>query len=67
MLKKITVHGMVSESCRRSIINKLQCQKGIQKVSVNLPYSLVEVEFAEDIITLDKIKKIIQNLNFDPI
>jgi len=67
MIKKITVYGMTSEACRRTIIAKLQSLKGIDTVSVNLPYSLVEVDFTPEVITLDHIKKIIQTLNYDPI
>ncbi|MDD4156962.1 MAG: heavy-metal-associated domain-containing protein [Candidatus Cloacimonetes bacterium] len=64
--KLITVYGMTCENCREVIINGLEKVEGIQKVSVKLPNRLVEVEFDSDVITLDQIKKVIQELGYDP-
>ncbi len=63
--KKITVYGMTCERCRTTIIRGLEQVKGIDRVSVNLPDSLVEVHFDEDIITIDGVKKEITALGYD--
>ncbi|HPY96598.1 MAG TPA: heavy-metal-associated domain-containing protein [Candidatus Cloacimonadota bacterium] len=63
--KKITVYGMTCEMCRTTIIRGLEEVNGIKWVSVNLPESIVEVEFDQDIITIDGIKKEITALGYD--
>ncbi len=64
--KLVTVYGMTCENCRKVIINGLEKINGVQKVSVKLPNRLVEVEFDPEILTLDDIKKLIQELGYDP-
>lgn len=64
--KLVTVYGMTCENCRKVIIDGLEKIEGINKVTVKLPNRLVEVDFDQDTITLDKIKKEIQLLGYDP-
>jgi len=67
MKKLITVYGMTCEACRKTVIIGLEEIKGIEKVTVKLPNRLVEVEFDEKTITLEQIKKHVQELGYDPI
>lgn len=64
--KLITVYGMTCEKCRTTIIHGLEIVEGITRVSVNLPDSLVEVSFDEDIISIDEVKMKITELGYDP-
>ena len=66
MRKLVTVYGMTCEHCRKTIISGLEKLDGVDKVSVKLPNRLVEVDFNNDVITLDQIKKHIQELGYDP-
>jgi copper chaperone CopZ len=66
MIKLVTVHGMISETCRKAIITGLEKLPGVEKVTVKLPIRLVEVEFEEKSVDLEKIKKCIQELGYDP-
>jgi len=67
MKKLLTVYGMTCEACRKTVIIGLEEIKGIEKVTVKLPNRLVEVEFDEKTITLEQIKKHVQELGYDPI
>jgi len=67
MKKLVTVYGMTSENCRKTIIIGLEDVKGIERVTVKLPNRLVEVEFDDKVLTLEQIKKHIQELGYDPI
>ena len=67
MTKLVTVYGMTSENCRKLIIIGLEELEGIERVTVKLPNRLVEVEFNEKLVTLERIKKHIQELGYDPI
>lgn len=64
--KLITVYGMTCEKCRTTIIHGLEQVNGIDRVSVNLPDSLVEVNFDPEIITIDEVKEKITDLGYDP-
>jgi len=66
MTRKITVFGMTSETCRKTITTTLVKTAGIARALVNLPYNFVEVEYSEETITLGAIKEIIKELNYDP-
>ncbi len=67
MIKKfITVYGMTCEKCRSTIIHGLEKVDGVERVSVNLPDSLVEVNYDADQIDIDIIKKKITELGYDP-
>jgi copper chaperone len=48
---------MTCEKCRTTIIHGLERVNGIDRVSVNLPDSLVEVNFDPEIITIDEVKE----------
>ncbi|MCB5249941.1 MAG: heavy-metal-associated domain-containing protein [Candidatus Cloacimonadales bacterium] len=63
--KKITVYGMTCEACRTTVIRGLELVNGIKWVSVNLPESIVIVQYDEDIIDIDGIKKEITALGYD--
>jgi len=67
MKKFITVYGMTCERCRKLITHELQKVKGVNKVTVTLPNSLVDVDFDEKTITLEEIKNFIQKLGYDPL
>lgn len=67
MIKKfITVYGMTCEKCRTTIIHGLERVEGIERVSVNLPDSLVEVNYDPEKVDIDIIKKNITELGYDP-
>lgn len=57
---------MTCEKCRTTIIHGLERVNGIDRVSVNLPDSLVEVNFDPEIITIDEVKEKITELGYDP-
>lgn len=63
--KKITVYGMTCEKCRVTIIRGLEKVIGIERVSVNLPDSLVEVHFDDSLLTIDDVKREITALGYD--
>jgi len=64
--KLITVYGMTCEKCRTTIIHGLEKVQGIDRVSVNLPDALVEVNYNEDVISIDEVKAKITELGYDP-
>ena len=67
MRKLVTVYGMTCEACRKTIISGLEKTEGVEKVTVNLPTRLIEVDYADRVITLEQIKKHIQSYGYDPI
>jgi copper chaperone CopZ len=66
MKKFITVYGMTCEYSKRAIMDRLENTQGIQNVVVKLPTQLLEIDFDSKAISLISIKKIIQELGFDP-
>ena len=66
MKKFISVSGMTTERCRKTVISCLEQTDGVEKVTVNLPTGMIEVTFKEEKITLDQLKQIIMNIGYDP-
>ena len=66
MKKLITVYGMISDECRRTITHALTTTEGVSRVYIKMPTRIVEVEFDHKVVTLETIKKTITELGYDP-
>ncbi len=67
MLKKavLQVEGMSCNHCVNSIQKAVGVLAGVSRVEVNLGAKTVSVEFAEDEVSLDKIKETIDDQGYD--
>ena len=64
MKAKIKVSGMHCESCARRIELELEDLRGLEKITVNSKTGICDVEFAEAVLTLGKIKEQINKLGY---
>ena len=65
IIEKLTVEGMTCISCENKIQEKLKDTKGINKVKVSYTTGKVEVNFDPAYISLDQIKRIIKDLDYE--
>ena len=60
----ITVGGMHCDNCPKKIQSALTEVKGVQKASVSLEKSAVEITFNPSVVTLDELKGVITEIGY---
>lgn len=64
---KLNVNGMSCEHCVKSIKNVLLEKNGITLVEVSLKEKSVKIDYADEVITIDEIRNIIEEIGYDVI
>lgn len=64
---KLNVNGMSCEHCVKSIKNGLLEKNGITLVEVSLKEKSVKIDYADEVITIDEIRNIIEEIGYDVI
>jgi copper chaperone len=66
-MKKVTlsVNGMSCGHCVKAVEGSVGALEGVSNVKVNLEAGEVDVEYNNDVVTLDKIKETIDDQGYD--
>lgn len=65
MFQKLIVQGMSCQHCKHSIESTLKELPGMNKVTAYHDQGYVEVDFNEEVLSLDKIVNEIEDLGFE--
>ncbi|HZK44400.1 MAG TPA: cation transporter [Syntrophomonadaceae bacterium] len=65
MINKLIVEGMSCQHCKQNIEETLEKLPGTNKVTANNDKGFVEVDYNEEILTIDKIISEIEDLGFE--
>lgn len=65
MFQKLTVEGMSCQHCKKNIEDTLQELPGMNKVTAYYDKGFVDVDFNEEVLSIDKIISEIEDLGFE--
>ncbi len=64
-MKKINIEGMHCEGCKVRLTKVLNSLEGVKEAVVSLEEKNAQIDFDENIVTMDKIKETINDAGFE--